>query len=157
GVRHPPPQGVQRSAPRDPGAGEGVAQGKAAEVEGRAGRPARHDQGEEGMSGAGLKTAAYTVRASMTQSIAWRRAAEGEGRRAVGTWLAAAADTYLKARARAGAPVPLAWHRGTFLITLPDGARTAVRGSVSHPFAAYRGTVEGPVRGGRTYVLLHLP
>jgi len=67
---------------------------------------------DPGMSS--LRVASFTVHATVEQSARWKRAAEAEGHRSAGTWLAAAADAYLKARARAGAPVPLAWHRGSF-------------------------------------------
>lgn len=90
----------------------------------------------------------------------YRRAvlqAEAEGHRSAGTWLAAAADAYLKARARAGAPVPLAWHRGAVRVTLEDGSTPTLRGSVSHPYGTYRGTASGPVQGGDSYVLVYLP
>lgn len=107
--------------------------------------------------GQNLKTASFTVRASVEQSARWKRAAEAEGHRSAGTWLAAAADAYLKARARAGAPVPLAWHRGMFPVLLGDDSTPTLRGSVSHPFGTYRGTAGGPVRGGDSYVLVYLP
>ena len=45
-----------------------------------------------------LKVASFTVRATMAQSIAWKRAAEAEGHASVGTWVAEALDVYLKAR-----------------------------------------------------------
>jgi hypothetical protein len=105
----------------------------------------------------GMKTASFTVRATIEQSARWKRAAEAEGHRSAGTWLAAAADAYLKIRARAGAPVPLAWHRGAVRVTLEDGRTPTLRGSVSHPFGTYRGTAGSPVRGGDSYVLVYLP
>jgi hypothetical protein len=104
-----------------------------------------------------VRVASFTVRATVEQSVRWKRAAEAEGHRSAGTWLAAAADAYLKARARAGAPVPLAWHRGAFRACLEDGSTPTLRGAVSHPFGTYRGTAAGPVRGGRSYVLVFLP
>jgi len=57
--------------------------------------------------GQALKVAAFTVHASMAQSIAWKRAAEAEGFASVGSWASLALDAYLKARARAGRPLPL--------------------------------------------------
>jgi hypothetical protein len=53
------------------------------------------------MSG-GVKRASYTVRATEKQSLRWNRAAEAEGHRSVGTWLAEAADRHLDALQRAG-------------------------------------------------------
>jgi hypothetical protein len=109
------------------------------------------------MSG-GLKVASFTVHATAEQSARWKRAAEAEGHRAAGTWLAAAADAYLKARARAGAPVPLAWHRGAFRVTL-EGGEVRVNGHVSPPFGSFAGTQEGPAAyaGRRRHVLVYLP
>ena len=80
-----------------------------------------------------LKVATFTVHATAEQSARWKRAAEAEGHASAGTWLAGAADAYLKVRARAGQPLPLAWHRGRFAF---EGRE--VRGLVSHPFAIYR-------------------
>lgn len=54
-----------------------------------------------------MKTSIFTVRATEAQSICWKQAADAEGHRSAGTWLAAAADAYLKVRARAGRPIPL--------------------------------------------------
>ncbi|MBW8877634.1 MAG: hypothetical protein JF614_21925, partial [Acidobacteria bacterium] len=68
-----------------------------------------------------MKTIAFTVRATEKQSIRWKRAADGEGHRAVGTWLAEAADRYLEAVARAGKLVPMGWRRcAVFSVRLPD-------------------------------------
>ncbi|MEA2691632.1 MAG: hypothetical protein QOJ16_1019 [Acidobacteriota bacterium] len=103
-----------------------------------------------------LRVASFTVRATQEQVTRWNRAASGEGHRAVGTWLAAAADAYLRVRATAGAPVPLAWHRGAFRVTLEDGSTPTLRGSISDPFGLYRGTAAGPVHG-KSYVLVYLP
>jgi len=84
-------------------------------------------------------------------------AAESEGHRSAGTWLAAAADAYLKVRARAGLPLPLAWHRnGRFRVILMDGADVEVRGVVSPPFGIFQGTAEGP-DGNPRRTLVHLP
>jgi hypothetical protein len=84
-------------------------------------------------------------------------AAEAEGHRSAGTWLAAAADAYLKARVRAGAPIPLAWHRGTFRLALEDGSAPTLRGIISAPFGIFRGTAAGPRRSTETYTLAYLP
>jgi hypothetical protein len=105
---------------------------------------------------AGLKLASFTVKASMPQSIRWKLAAEAEGFRSAGAWLAAAADAYLKVRAKAGLPLPLAWHRGTFTARLMDGREVEVRGVVSPPFGVFRGTSHGPDRN-MLRTLTHLP
>jgi hypothetical protein len=94
----------------------------------------------------------------MEQSIRWKRAAEAEGFSSAGTWLAAAADAYLKVRARAGAPVPLAWRLGRLSVTLEGGEMVSVWGYVSPPFGAFRGTSEGPTtRGSYKFSLVYLP
>ncbi|HEX6903350.1 MAG TPA: hypothetical protein VF789_26775 [Thermoanaerobaculia bacterium] len=105
-----------------------------------------------------MKTASFTVRASERQSARWKQAAEAEGFASVGAWLAGAADAYLKVRARAGMPVPLAWHRGLFRAIL-EGGETTVRGYVSPPFGAYYGTPAGQpsYRGKHRYTLVYLP
>jgi hypothetical protein len=103
-----------------------------------------------------LKTASYHVRATPAQAAAWNRAAESEGHRSAGTWLAAAADAYLKVRARAGHPLPLAWHLGQFTARLMDGRELQVRGVVSPPFGIFRGTSHGPDRN-KVRTLVHLP
>jgi hypothetical protein len=103
-----------------------------------------------------VKTASFTVHATMPQSIRWKLAAEAEGFRSAGAWLAAAADAYLKVRAKAGLPLPLAWHLGTFKARLMDGREVEVRGMVSPPFGIYRGTSHGPDRN-KLRTLVHLP
>lgn len=104
-----------------------------------------------------MKVAHFTVRATMAQSIRWKQAADGEGHAAVGTWLAEAADAYLKARARAGRPVALAWHRGLFLVALESG-EVRVRGSVSPPFGTFRGDESGlGYPGSKRFTLVHVP
>ena len=104
-----------------------------------------------------LKTASYTVRATERQSLRWNRAAEAEGHRSVGTWLAEAADRHLDALQRAGKPLPLAWRFGRFRVTLEDGERE-VSGFVAPPFGAYRGSEEGPgPRGCWRYSLVYIP
>lgn len=94
-----------------------------------------------------MKVATFTVRATQEQAIRWNRAAAAEGHRFAGTWLACAADAYLKVRAKAGLPLPLAWQRfGRFRVILMDGAEVEVRGVVSPPL---RGGIEqGPVLTG---------
>jgi hypothetical protein len=103
-----------------------------------------------------LKVASFTVHATAEQSIRWKRAAEAEGHRSAGTWLAAAADAYLRVRAKAGHPLPLAWHLGTFTARLMDGREIQVRGMVSPPFGFYRGTSLGPDRN-KLRTLVHVP
>ncbi len=106
-----------------------------------------------------MKTASFTVHATAEQSIRWKRAAEAEGHRAAGTWLAAAADAYLKVRARAGLPIPLAWRRGRFSVRLESGETVPVKGHLSPPFGSFAGTEEGPATyfGRHRHVLVFLP
>jgi hypothetical protein len=106
-----------------------------------------------------MKTVAFTVRATEKQSLQWRRAADGEGHRAVGTWLAEAADRYLEAVARAGKLVPMGWRRkGVFSVRLPSHKEmVSVEGAVSHPFAYYRGTDAGADRYSDFYTLVYFP
>jgi hypothetical protein len=102
-----------------------------------------------------LKVATFTVHADARQSARWKQAAEGEGFSSVGSWLSRAADAYLKVRARAGLPVPLAWSKGVFSVQLMDGQEIRVTGMVSPPFAYFRGTSHGTDRNkGRS--LVHL-
>ncbi len=89
-----------------------------------------------------LKVATFTVRATAEQAARWNRAAAGDAYPSVGSWLAYAADAYLKARLREGRPLPLAWHRGVFLVTL-EGGETPVRGHISPPFGFFPGTEAG--------------
>jgi hypothetical protein len=104
-----------------------------------------------------MKTASFTVHADVRQSARWKQAAEGEGFPSVGSWLAGAADAYLKARARAGMPIPLAWRRGRFQVEL-QGERVQVPGFVSPPFGVFRGGVEGPsYRACHRHTLVYMP
>ncbi len=104
-----------------------------------------------------MKTASFTVHATAEQSIRWKRAAEAEGHRSAGTWLAAAADAYLRVRAKAGHPLPLAWRRGVrFRVQLMEGREIEVAGVVSPPFAVFQGTSHGPDRN-KLRTLVHLP
>jgi hypothetical protein len=103
-----------------------------------------------------VKTATFTVHASSEQAVRWNRAAQGEGFRSAGTWLAAAADAYLRVRAKAGQPLPLAWHYGVFTARLMDGRDLQVRGMVSPPFGVFQGTSHGPDRN-KLRTLVHLP
>ncbi len=95
-----------------------------------------------------MKTASFTVRADARQSARWKQAAEAEGHPSVGSWLAGAADAYLKVRAKVGLPVPLAWRLGRYAL---DGRE--VQGKVSHPFGVF------PLKGKRTQFrqLVYLP
>jgi hypothetical protein len=105
-----------------------------------------------------VKVASFTVHANTHQSARWKQAAEGEGFPSVGAWLAGAADAYLKIRARAGLPVPLAWRRGHFCVEL-DGGEMTVGGYVSPPFGVLYGTPAGApsYRGGHRYSLVYVP
>jgi hypothetical protein len=104
----------------------------------------------------GVKTASFTVRATEAQSIRWKSASSADGHLSVGTWLAEAADAYLKARAKAGRPMPLAWRHGRFSAVLMDGQEIEVRGVVSPPFGVFQGTSHGPDTG-HVRTLVHLP
>jgi hypothetical protein len=106
-----------------------------------------------------MKTAAFTVRASMEQSVRWKRAADAEGYLAVGPWLAAAVDSYLKIRARAGLPVPLSWGRfGRLRVVLMDGREVQLPGRISVPFGIFRGSTEGAgPRACNRHTLVYLP
>ncbi len=105
-----------------------------------------------------LRVASFTVHATAVQSRLWKIAAESEGFASVGAWAARALDAYLRQRARAGGPVPLAWHRGRFTVIL-DGEAHAVRGHVSPPFGSYRGDGTGrrTMRTGHLHRLVYLP
>lgn len=105
-----------------------------------------------------MKTVAFTVRGTISQGIRWKQAADADGHRAVGSWLAEAADAYLKARARAGRPLPLAWRRGRFLVALEDGSSPELLGWIARPFGIFRGDLAGPkYAGSKTYTLVYLP
>lgn len=103
-----------------------------------------------------LKVASFAVRATVEQGIRWKRAADAEGFASVGAWAAPALDAYLKARARAGRPLPLAWRRGRLTVVLVDGTAVVVRGMVSPPFGHFRGTGAGPDTN-KARTLVHLP
>lgn len=106
-----------------------------------------------------MKTASFTVRADVHQSARWKQAAEAEGFPSVGAWAALALDVYLKARARAGRPLPLAWRRGRFSVRLEGGEMVQVSGHVSPPFGSFSGTEEGPAAyaGRHRHPLVYLP
>lgn len=104
-----------------------------------------------------LRVASFHVHATAQQSARWKQAAEAEGFSSAGTWLACAADAYLKARARAGQPLPLAWRRGRFKVQLADGEELVV-GFVSPPFGCFRGSEDGMVQRGRgVHSLVYVP
>jgi hypothetical protein len=104
-----------------------------------------------------VKVASYTVHADAQQSVRWNRAAEGEGFASTGSWLAAAADSYLKARARAGMPIPLAWRRGRFRVEL-QGGPAELPGFLSLPFGVFRGTPAGRgVQACHRFTLVYVP
>ncbi len=105
-----------------------------------------------------MKTASFTVHATEKQSLAWKRAADAEGHRAAGTWLAQAADAYLAARDRAGKALPLCWGKGRFRAVLLDGSEVTVKGWVAPPFGIFLGTAAGPSYPGRhRYTLVYIP
>ncbi len=106
--------------------------------------------------GTTLKVASFTAHATIDQSTRWKIAAEADGHRAVGSWLCEAADCYLKARARAGNPIPLAWHRGRFRVLLIDGTEIEIHGMISPPFGQYQGTGKGS-DGNVRRTLVHIP
>jgi len=104
-----------------------------------------------------VKVATFSLRGTMPQSILWKQAADGEGFASVGSWAARALDAYLEGRRRAGKPIPLAWHRGSFRVVL-DGLELPLRGMVSHHFGVFRGTAEGPgLRACQRFTLTLIP
>ncbi|HEY0557448.1 MAG TPA: hypothetical protein VGG20_24545 [Thermoanaerobaculia bacterium] len=104
-----------------------------------------------------MKIATFTVHATEKQSLRWKRAAEGEAFASVGSWLAAAADAYMDARARAGRPIPLAWRKGRFRVMLED-REAEVPGFVSAPFGAFRGAAAGRgLPSCHRYTLVYVP
>lgn len=106
-----------------------------------------------------MRVATYTVHATAKQSITWNRAASAEGYGSTGTWLAQAADAYIKGQQLAGKPFPLAWKRATRLtFKLEDGTEMTLPGWFARPFGIFRGSAHGPVQpGGKTYSLVYLP
>ena len=106
-----------------------------------------------------MKVATFTVRATAVQSARWKQAAEAEGFPSTGGWLAAAADAYLKIRARAGLPVPLAWRKGLFRVEMEGGELVTVRGHLSPPFGTFAGTPAGLARypGRKRFTLVYVP
>lgn len=110
-------------------------------------------QAEE-LGEASLKTASFTVHGTTEQSRRWKIAAEQEGHSSAGSWLAYAADRYLELQKRAGRPLPLSWRRGTFRVLLEAG-ETTVKGHVSEPFYAFRGSFKGLAPTGHVYSLVH--
>lgn len=104
-----------------------------------------------------MKVAAFTIRADVRQSARWKQAAEAEGFSSVGSWAALALDAYIKARAKAGIPIPLAWHKGRFTVLRDDGGEVTVSGFLSKPFGAFRGTADRVGKWAEQYSLVHLP
>jgi hypothetical protein len=103
-----------------------------------------------------VKVASFTVHATAEQSRRWKIAAEGEGFRSAGAWLACAADAYLKARARAGLPIPLAWRKGRVSVLLEGRQEVTLPGFLSPPFGAFRGDADGRKPGHHLYSLVLL-
>ena len=61
----------------------------------------------------------------------------------------------MEARARAGHPIPLAWHLGTVRVVL-DGHEVTLKGWLSPPFGIFCGTANGPgLRGSKRQTLVH--
>jgi hypothetical protein len=105
-----------------------------------------------------LKTASFTVRADVHQSARWKQAADSEGFASCGAWLARAADAYLRLRAKAELPLPLAWRLGRFPVTLDDGTTPEVKGWIARPFGHFSGTDTGPKYPGcHLHTLVYLP
>ena len=105
-----------------------------------------------------MKTASFTVKATQKQAIAWKRRADSEGHRSVGTWIAEALDRHLDALQRAGRPIPLGWRRSaTFAARFVTGETVTVRGCVSLPFGYYRGTDARADRYNDFYTLVYVP
>ncbi len=106
-----------------------------------------------------LRVAHFTVHGTAAQSVRWNQAAEAEGFNSTGSWLACAADAYLRMRARAGAPLPLAWYKGRFKVRLEDdGEDLVVRGHLSPPFGIFKGDAAGhQTVGARLHRLVYLP
>ncbi len=105
-----------------------------------------------------MKTASFTVRATERQSLRWKRAADAEGHRSVGTWAAEALDRHLDALQRAGRPIPLGWRRAaTFAARFVTGETVTVRGCASLPFGYYRGTDARADRYNDFYTLVYIP
>jgi hypothetical protein len=106
-----------------------------------------------------VKVASFTVHATAQQSARWKQAAEGEGFPSVGRWLAGAADAYLKIRARAGLPIPLAWRKGVFRVEMENGETVTVKGHVSPPFGVFAGTPAELAHylGRRQFTLVFIP
>lgn len=106
-----------------------------------------------------MKTASFTVHADIRQSARWKQASAAEGFPSVGAWAASTLDAYLRAQARAGRPLPLAWRRGRFPVRLEDGETVQVSGHVSPPFGSFSGTEEGPASyaGRHRHPLVYLP
>ena len=106
-----------------------------------------------------MKTTAFTVRADSRQAAIWQRWAAAEGFDAVGRWLSAAADSYVKARVKAGLPLPLSWRSGTFHAILATGELVTVRGKLAPPYGYFEGSEQGPTFGigKRRFTLVHMP
>jgi hypothetical protein len=104
-----------------------------------------------------VKVASFTVHATQEQAIRWNQVAQADGYRSTGSWLAVAADAYLRLRMKSGLPIPLAWRRlSRFRVILMEGADVEVRGIVSPPFGIFQGAADGP-DGNHHRTLVHLP
>lgn len=104
-----------------------------------------------------MKVAHFTVKATAGQSARWKRAAEAEGYASVGAWAAPALDAYLKQRLAAGAPVPLAWARGTVRAVLQDGNTHDLLGWIAPPFGFFPGRADSPRWRCHLFTLVYTP
>lgn len=94
--------------------------------------------------GARLKVTSFTVAASQEQAEHWQAAAQYEGARSVGVWLAALAGARVRQLGKLVPRSPLCWRRATFRI-LKNGEMEPrqVRGIVAGPFGIARSQSPG--------------
>lgn len=94
--------------------------------------------------GARLKITSFTVRADREQADRWQAAAEYEGARNVGTWLATLAAERLRQLGRFVPRMPLRWRRARFRVMDPPTTEGGewqprmVSGLVGGPFGIYK-------------------
>ena len=105
-----------------------------------------------------LKTAVFTVKGTLDQSVRWKQASEAHGQTSVGAWLADAADSYLRQLSRGGRPVRLVWRNGVVRVVRMDGKEIEEIGRTSPPFGYLRGNLFGrDYTGGKAFTLIYLP
>jgi hypothetical protein len=101
----------------------------------------------------GLLTVArttITIRPTQEQAERWRAAAQYDGARSVGTWLASLAAERLRYLGRYVPRMPLVWRPGRFRLRKPDGSEgEEVAGIVAGPF--------GVSRNDESFTLTHVP